>query len=295
VRVLVTGAGGFVGGAVASHLVAAGHEVAGLSRRPAAVPGLYGLLEGNIADTQAAARVADKLDRCDAIVHAAAMLGGSPADPRLVLTNGLGTQQMLVLAERWEARQFVYLSSLPVIGRPRQLPVTEDHPVAPLTAYHASKLYGEQLVAAAAVNGRPGVSLRLTSPVGEGMPEGRIVSAFVRRALAGEPLEVAGKGTRAQDYIDVQDIAAAVAACLDRAATGVLNVAAGRTVENRDLARRCVRALDSASDVRLGAGEDPDEGVRWEVSTERARTQLDWAPQHELEASMRAVAAAIGA
>jgi nucleoside-diphosphate-sugar epimerase len=228
-------------------------------------------------------------------VHAAAMVGEGLDDTRLVLANGLGTQQMLELAQRWEASRFVYLSSLPVIGRPGDVPVTEDHPVAPRTAYHASKMYGEQLVAVASANGVRGVTLRLTSPAGAGMPEGRIVSVFVSRALAGEPLEVAGHGSRAQDYVDVRDVAAAVAASLERRVTGVVNVASGRPVENRDLAKRCVRALDSSSEVRLGAGEDPDEGVRWEISIERARVELGWEPEHDLESSIRAVAAAAGA
>jgi UDP-glucose 4-epimerase len=294
-RVLVTGASGFVGGAIAAHLVAAGYEVIGLSRRPGTVPGLYGLLDGNVADTETAARVARKLDRCEAIVHAAAMLCGSRDEVRLLLTNGLGTQQMLVLAERWEVQRFIYVSSLPVIGRPRTLPVSESHPVDPTTPYHASKLYGEHLVALAAADGIPGVSLRLTSPVGAGMPDARIVSAFVRRALAGKTLEVAGTGTRAQDYIDVRDIGAAAAACLERPVTGVVNVASGVPVNNRNLAHRCVSALHSPSQVRVGVGEDPEEGVRWEVSIERARSQLGWRPEQDLESSIRSVAAGAAA
>ncbi|MDX6643221.1 MAG: dTDP-glucose 4,6-dehydratase [Solirubrobacteraceae bacterium] len=291
----MTGASGFVGGAIAAHLVAAGYEVIGLSRRPGAVPGLSGLLDGNLADTEAAARVARKLDRCDAIVHAAAMLRGSLDEVRLLLTNGLGSQQMLVLAERWDVQRFVYVSSLPVIGRPRELPVSESHPVSPPTAYHASKLYGEHLVALAVADGRPGVSLRLTSPVGAGMPDARIMSAFVRRALAGENLEVAGTGTRAQDYIDVRDIAAAVAACLERPVNGVVNVASGIPVNNRDLAERCVSTLNSPSQILVGVGEDPEDSVRWEVSIGRARSQLGWRPKQDLESSIRAVAAAVAA
>jgi nucleoside-diphosphate-sugar epimerase len=289
--VLVTGAGGFVGGAVAGHLAAIGHDVVGLSRRPGAVPGLYGLLEGNIADTEAAARVARKVDRCEAIVHAAATPVGSLADARLVLTNALGTQQMLELAGRWEPSRFVYFSSLPVIGRPRHLPVTEDHPAAPSTPYHASKLFGEHLVAAAVKDGLSGVSLRLTSTVGPGMPDDRIVSVFVQRALAGDPLDVAGEGTRAQDYLDVRDVGTAVEACLQRSTSGLLNLAAGRAVENRELAHLCVRVLGSKSDVRLGAGPDAEDEVRWEVSIGRATEELAWSPQHDLQSSVRAIAA----
>lgn len=287
---LVTGASGFVGGAVAGHLAGAGHEVVGLSRRPGSVPGLYGLLDANIGDTDVAARIARKLKPCDAIVHAAAALGFADDDSRLVLVNALGTQQMLVLAAHWSISRFVFLSSLPVIGTPAVLPVTEQHPTAPASAYHASKLYGEHLVAVATAEGRCGVSLRLTSPVGAGMPSGRILSVFVRRALAGEPLEVAGGGTRRQDYVDVRDVCSAVTSCLATQITGVVNVAAGRSVSNRELAERCVAELASQAEIRIGGGCEPEDDLRWEVSIDRALVALGWAPAHSLEASIRAVA-----
>jgi nucleoside-diphosphate-sugar epimerase len=126
--------------------------------------------------------------------------------------------------------------------------------------------------------------------VGPGMPDGRILSVFVRRALAGEPLEVAGEGSRAQDYVDVRDAADAAVACLEAGATGVFNVAAGRAVTNVDLARRCVEVLDSASAVRLGHVPDPEEGVRWEVSIARAAGAFGYEPRRSLEESIAGAA-----
>ena len=275
-----------MGGAVARRLVADGHEVLGLSRRPGPVQGLHGLLEANLADPALAARAAERLAPCQAVVHAAAALPGRAPQALMVLANALGTQQVVELAERWEASRLVFVSSLPVVGRPHELPVTEEHPVAPPTPYHATKLLGEQLVGLSRV---PALSLRLTSPVGPGMRADRVLPTFVARALAGEPLEVAGRGSRAQDHVDVRDVAGAAAAALDREARGVLNVASGEAVTNADLARLCIETLGSSSQVRF-AGEDPEEGVRWEVSIERAREALGWAPEHPLADSIRAVA-----
>jgi UDP-glucose 4-epimerase len=156
-------------------------------------------------------------------------------------------------------------------------------------------VFGEQLTGLVARAGVPAVSLRLTAPVGPGMPEGRILSRFVRRALDGEPLEVAGHGTRRQDYVDVRDIAAAVQACIDRQATGLLNIASGRSTSNLDLARACTETLGSGSPVRLSGLPDPEDGVRWEVSIEKAAAALAYEPRHSLADSIRAVAAELQA
>jgi UDP-glucose 4-epimerase len=291
----VTGSSGHVGRAIASHLMAAGHEVIGLGRRLTKDNRrLTGAIAADLGQPGVAQMLVSGHSRCDAIVHAAASLDQSLECPSISLTNGLGTQQMLELATRWEVGSFVYLSSVPVIGRPARTPVTEQHPVDPPSAYHASKLYGEQLLAVARRRGAAGISLRLTAPVGPGMPDGRILSVFVRRALAGEPLEVAGGGTRGQDYVDVRDIAAAVHASLERRAIGVLNIASGRCVTNLELARRCVELLDSPSAVLLTGAPDPEEGVRWEVSIEAAHAQLGYRPQWSLEDSIAAVAEELG-
>jgi nucleoside-diphosphate-sugar epimerase len=227
--------------------------------------------------------------RCEAIVHAAAAIDAPAWE--IALTNCLGTQQMLELAARWEVQSFVFLSSLPVIGRPRSLPITEEHPPDPPTPYHASKLYGEHLTSLSARGGLPAVSLRLTAPVGAGMPERRILAVFVRRAAAGEPLELAGQGSRQQDYVDVRDIAAAVAACLEHRPRGVLNVGSGRAISNLDLARLCIETLGSGSPVRLHAGPDPEEGVRWEVSIEHAAACIGYRPRYSLAETIRELGA----
>jgi nucleoside-diphosphate-sugar epimerase len=290
-RVLVTGASGLIGGAAAAKLAEMGHETIGLSRHPSSsAPGTTGVIAADLGRPGAVDMIVDGQPRCDAIVHAAGTNDSSAAGPEISLTNCLGTQQMLELAGRWQVTSFVFISSLQVIGRPLRLPITEEHPVDPLTAYHASKLYGEQLVKVARNGGTPAASLRLNAPVGTGMQAGRIMSVFVGRALRGEPLEVAGEGTRCQDYVDVRDIASAVAAAVQRSATGLLNVASGRCISNLELARACVKVLGSTSEIRVGTRLDVEEGLRWEVSIDKARAALGYAPRYSLEESIVAVA-----
>lgn len=287
-KALVTGATGHVGGAIAEHLAGLGHEVTGLARRLVPVRGVGRSVALDLGVPGAAERICAE-GPFGAIVHAAADLSPDPHASAVSLVDCLGTQSVVTAAERLGAR-LVYTSSVPVIGVPRRVPVDESHPVDPPTAYHAAKLYGERLVELARRRGMVAASLRLTAPVGPRMPSARIMSVFVARAQAGEPLELRGRGTRRQDYVDVRDVASAVGLCLEHGATGLFNVASGRPVSNVELARLCVDLLGSRSDVVHVDRPDPEDGVVWEVSVERAAGSFGYAPAWSLEDSIRAVA-----
>jgi nucleoside-diphosphate-sugar epimerase len=295
-RVLVTGSSGHVGGAVAAHLFQSGHEVLGLSRRhTTSSASLSNTVAADLGTLGLADLLSNQHRRCEAMVHAGAAIERGLYGPEIALTNCLGVQQMLELGARWEVERFIFISGVAVIGRPLELPVTEEHPANPPTAYHASKLFGEQLVALAAEQGIPALTLRLTAPVGPGMRETRILPVFVRRALRGERLELIGRGTRCQDYVDVRDAARAVAAALERHAGGLLNIGSGRCVSNLALARLCVELLGSSSEIVASGRPDPEEGVRWEVSIARARTALGYRPRCSLEDSIAAMASELRA
>lgn len=292
-RVLVTGSTGHVGTAVAERLTLDGHEVVGLARREPAA-GVVPVLEVDIGRPGVAEALAERHPPCQAIVHAAAAIAPGLTDPSISLTNCLGTQQMLALAQRWRVENFVFLSGVSVIGHPLRLPIDEAHPARPASAYLAAKLYGEHLVTLA---GGPSMSasvLRLTAPIGRSMSPARILSVFVRRAVTGRPLEVAGQGTRVQDYVDVRDVAQAVVATLESRPSTTLNIASGHSISNLELARCCVEVLGSASVVATTGVPDPEEGDRWEVSIARAEATIGYSPRYSLKESILELAASLG-
>jgi UDP-glucose 4-epimerase len=289
-RVLLTGATGQVGRALAAFLAAYGHQVAGASRHSRPVPGLFEQVEANLGTADAVNSITKALQPCEAIVHAAASLSHDNSDPSISLTNCLGTQQVINLAHSWAARQLVYISSVPVIGRPIQHPITEDHPTQPATAYHASKLYGEHLMRLAEVNGLRAASLRITSPSGPGTPDNRILSVFVRKAAAGEPLQILGKGSRRQNYVDIRDVAAAVEACLTKQASGIYNIAATDSISNYELAQTCISELGSSASIDFAGKPDPEEGTVWDVSVSKASRDLGYRPRFTIRDSIRSIA-----
>ena len=259
-RVLVTGSTGQVGRAIAAHLRTRGHSVVGLSRNP---PSRFETEHASIdiSNPTAVDLITAAVEPCQAIVHAAASLDFNPDARSISGVNCWGTQAMLAVGRMWGAERFVYVSTVSVIGLPHYKPITEDHPTRPIRAYQASKLFGEHLVNIAADGGMNAASLRITAPVGSGTPKNRIMSVFVERAITGQPLVLAGRGARQQNYVDVRDVASAVELCLDRMPTGVMNIAGDGAVTNADLAKTCVRVLDSTSSIGF-AGDDKEEGSR---------------------------------
>jgi nucleoside-diphosphate-sugar epimerase len=245
---------------------------------------------GTIGGASFVDRLLAECPRCDAIVHAAACINFDPLCSDVILVNCLGTQQILSIAETWSVRRLVYLSSVPVIGRPEEHPITERHPTSPRTTYHATKLFGEHLLAAASAPGTAYVSLRLTAPVGAGMPDARILPQFVRSALRDQPLSVHGRGTRRQNYVDVRDVAAAIAQCVELGPRGVFIVGGPSAISNWELAEACVRVVRSRSAIESTGQPDPADDEIWDVTCDAALRAWGYQPQHDIESSIVAVA-----
>lgn len=290
----MTGASGFIGGTITAHLVSEGHEVVGLHAHahPWLANGVSDVVM-DIASTDAVASLSREMEPCDAIIHAAASLDMSLFAAEVSRVNCTGLQNILWLATKWRCTKFVFLSSLPVIGIPKFLPVTEEHPSQPLTAYHASKLFGEQLVRLAGVHGVMGTSLRLTAPVGPRMPKSRLLAVLVNRALNNVPLEISGSGSRKQNYIDVRDIAHATELCLKKNSSGIFNIAAATSISNLELARRCIARCNSTSNILFSGRTDPEEGFSWDVSIEKAKNELGFIPQFDIDDAIAAAVADI--
>lgn len=289
-RVLVTGGTGFVGKAICSDLRANGHDVVCLSRSAAETDSGSQRVFASLGSDGCVDRVLSNVDRCDAIVHAAACIDHSLDNPELVKTNCLGTQQLISVAANWKVRSVVYISGSAVIGEPNDSPISESHTTHPRTVYHASKLFGEHITLLLASEQTASTSLRVSAPIGPGMPPNRMLSVFIRNALEGRPLTLWGKGTRRQNYVDVRDVAHAVQACLLHRPRGVFNVGGATAVSNRELAETCIRVLGSRSPVQFADKPDPADGQSWDMSIQAAGDAFAYRPQYDLESSIEAIA-----
>ena len=289
-KIFLTGASGFIGRVASEHLCSLGHEVVNLYHTSGMIEENGASVTATLGDDSFVEMVLSNINQCDAIVHIAACINHNNSCPDLIQTNCLGMQQLMTITKKWDVQHFVYISSLPVIGKPQVVPIKENHSICPPTVYHATKLFGEQLLAIESNEYKSFVSYRVSAPVGFGMPDNRILSVFIQRALQHQPLILSGQGTRQQNYVDVRDVAHAIALGLGCHSSGLYSSCGARAISNRELAELCIEVLNSRSKIEYSGKPDPSDDEVWDVCIDSARKILGYNPQHDIKSTIRAVA-----
>lgn len=290
-KVVVTGSNGFIGRNVCKWLKAnTDWSICGLGRRPQPVSQIDEYLQCNLDNEEDVQHLEHEcMSDADAVIHLAADMRREPHNIEVVLSNCVGTQRLLEACERADVRVFMQLSSLPVIGSPAQHPITEEHPLHPPTVYHATKI-AEELLANYAdyARGIRTASFRICAPIGPGVKETTIFPTLARKAVAGEEIILYGRGTRKQTYIHVDDIAQALyRSIISEQARGVYNLASENLISNYDLARMCIDVAGSASQIKFSGFPDQEEGLVWDVSIERLKSDTCFSPVMGIEDCVR--------
>ena len=239
-RVLVTGAFGFVGTAVVLRLSSAGHDVVALTHRPPDAPATKSqaceVLHADICDAGAIrAAVSD----IDAVCHLAALSLVRESFERPVeyqRVNTAGTRTIVDAltsnaTEGGKAVSFVHASTHAVYGAPERQPVVEDTPLAPVSPYGQSKADAESTVAAAAsTSAFNAVCLRLFNVAGAvdgrtDTEQSRIIPKTLAVAAGHAPvLEINGDGGAVRDFVHVEDVADAFLLALNACRPGAYPV-----------------------------------------------------------------------
>ena len=221
-RVLVTGATGFVGGNLVRTLVDRGYDVRALVRRNSNTLALENLgVEEALGDLRDRESIAKALKDCQGVFHCAAMYTFWSRDPSEVYrVNVEGTKVIFEEAERAGVERAVYTSTVSTIGLPKKGLGTEDTQLRPkdlVGHYKKSKYLGEQEALAASRNGLPVVVVNPAAPIGpwdvKPTPTGGIVLDFLRRKL---PVYI-GTG---MNVIDVEDVAMGHVLAMEKGVSG---------------------------------------------------------------------------
>jgi len=267
-RYLVTGGCGFIGSHLVQALLAAGHAVRVLddlsSGRREQLPDGVELLVGTILDGALLRRALAGTAGC---FHLAAIASVQRSTSDWVGTHGVNQTGAIALfdAARAAALPVVYASSAAVYGAQQRLPIAEDNPTRPESAYGADKL-GVELHARVAglLFGLPTLGLRLFNVYGPrqdpASPYAGVVSIFARRLLAGEPLAIRGDGQQLRDFVYVADAVRALRAAMDHASATapVVNVCSGRPTSILDLAGTLGRLLERQPALVFGPPQPGD-------------------------------------
>ena len=297
-QILVAGGAGFIGQATCRRLVARGDQVTCvdnlLTGRWANVADLEGDARFRFVETDVCAPLPE-MGHFDAVLNLACP--ASPADfgplAREILEVGSqGTANLIDLAVEQGAR-FLQASTSEVYGDPDRHPQVESYfgnvnPIGPRSVYDESKRFAEALVASEQRRrGADAIIVRIFNTYGPGMriDDGRVVSEFVRRALADEPLPVHGDGAQTRSLCYVEDLVGGLIDLLDSSAPGPVNLGSDDEWHIVDLARLIAELAGSSSEVTFvdKRGDDP---ARRRPDLGLARWLIGWEPRTGLRAGL---------
>ena len=302
-RCLVTGAAGFVGRHLVSHLCESGHRVLGtvhpdLSVSASALEGVE-LVPVDILDS---ARLDEAFVRAkpDAVFHLAAF--SNPQDSRhksrLTLeTNIIGSQNVLQSSlEHSGETRVLLVGSAQQYGRvaERDQPIEESRALAPLTPYAVSKasqeLLGRRFFDA---EGLPVLMTRSFNHTGPGQSDAYVCSSFARQVAEielgrGEPVMRVGNLAARRDFTDVRDVASAYTRIVERGRAGeVYNVCRGEAFSIESI----LEGLRQRARVEVSIVKDPARFHALDAplvlgDNQRLRRDTDWQPAHSLDATL---------
>ncbi|MGA9995062.1 MAG: SDR family oxidoreductase [Pyrinomonadaceae bacterium] len=279
-KVLLTGATGYIGSAVADALVERGHEVIGLARSEEAAQKLeakgIGVWRGSLNDPASVAAAARDVD---GVIHAAST--GGPDAPQA----DRQTVEAITGALEGTNKPFVYTSGVWVMGNTGESIATEESQLdpTPLVAWRPAV---EQLVLDAAQRGVRSIVLRPAMVYGRG---GGSVADFINSAREDGAAHYISTGENRWSLIHVEDLADLYVLALEQAEAGtLLMVASGPSMRVREIAERASHAAGAGGQTvswpleeaqgRLGPYADALV-LDQQVSGERARNLLQWTPK----------------
>jgi nucleoside-diphosphate-sugar epimerase len=251
VKVVVTGAAGFIASQLVERLLAEGHEVIGIDAfvdyYPRSVKeqniarardhAAYRFVEGHLQ----AMSLSEALEGAGQVYHLAAQAGVRASWGRdfSIYTdhNVLATQRLLEAAVAAGVGRLIYASSSSVYGDSVALPLHEDSPCRPVSPYGVTKLAAEHLVHLYHRNhGLPVVSLRYFTVFGPRQRPDMAFNRFLKAARDRTPIRVFGDGLQTRDFTFVDDIVAATRSAGDAGRLGqVYNVGGGERVALNDV------------------------------------------------------------
>ena len=289
---LVSGVGGLIGGAVARELAARGRPVVGLDRMPHGST-TYPFEPHELGDAHRLHELILK-HGVRSIVHAGGISGPMvlPGNPvRVAAINIMGHVDMLEAMRIHKLERLVWFSTVNIYGETVDpAPVGEKAPRRPVTAYGASKLAGEAMLAAyKEEHGIDGVALRVASTYGPGRTSACFIRTLIENAVLGQPTRVPDADRRTRQHIFVEDVVSATIAALDQPRLRQLayNIAPGAALTTAEVVAEVARTVP---DVRIEIASD---GMPWNsfrlgpLDISAARRDFGWEPRISLAEGAR--------
>jgi len=299
-RVLVTGAGGFIGSHLVEHLVRQGATVRALThynsanhwfnleRLPEDCRRDVEVFPGDIGDP---ALVDDAVRGCETVFHLAALIGipySYRARASYVATNVIGTANVLEACLRRDVGRLVHTSTSEVYGSAQYIPIDESHPLVAQSPYAASKIGADKLVESFWHSfSLPTVTIRPFNTYGPRQSARAIVPTIISQALHGNAISL-GNASPVRDLTYVDDtVAGFIAGARHAPGQGeVVNLGTGEGISVEELVTRVGRVLGKTLEIVSDESRVRPAGsevTRLVSNNAKAIELLRWRPTTTLE------------
>lgn len=293
-RILVTGAAGFIGYHLCDRLLSEGHEVVGMDdfctgqrRNAADLAARHGFsfVEHDITRPLT---LDGPFDRVFNLACPASPVDFGPRALEILDVCAHGVRCLLDFCRTHGAR-LLHTSTSEVYGNPQEHPQREEYwghvnPIGPRACYDEGKRFAEALI----VNYRRrfGVETRVVRVFNTYGPrmrrdDGRVLPNFIAQALAGEPLTVHGDGSQTRSFCYVTDLVDGIVRLAESDVVEPVNIGNPHEIPIVDFAREIIRLTSSRSEIAFVQRPKDDPDLRRPDIT-RARTLLGWSPQVSL-------------
>lgn len=297
-RILVTGAAGFIGTKLCRSLRLNGDDVVELDKvGPYSGPGhmfgqleqsgargviervTLGTLQCDIRDDVAMGALPNIVGNVDACVHLAAIAAPrqAEADPQLAWeTNVRGTHNVLALCRRLGVKKVVFTSSAHVYGiSPKYMPTDENHPLALLDTYTTTKILGEKICELFHSNyGISYTTCRLFNAYGPGQSKDYFMGVKLAQARAGGPVTIMNGGVT-KDWVWVYDVVEALSLAVRTPYVGPINIGTGVETSLLEIAGVIANAYETTVVPDATVDQGP---TRMCADVSRAERVLGWRP-----------------
>jgi UDP-glucose 4-epimerase len=283
-KVLITGAGGFVGSNLARYLAGKSYHVVALTTCDDSSPVVNTHYVLRLPDTRLHTIMRE--EQPDWVIHCAGRgsVQWSFAHPEDDFAQNVALTEFVLdtVGRNSPASKVVFISSGAVYGDPATLPITEQTPPRPISPYGFHKVIGELICRKhAAITGIPVTILRVFSAYGPGLRK-QVLWDVAQKARATTNIVLDGTGEEMRDFIYIDDLCQAVQLVMHGSNfdANVINVASGESVTIAQLAHLMLAAIGDGWSVRFAGAARPGDPLAWraDVETLRRLGMRSWLP-----------------
>lgn len=279
-RILVTGAGGFIGSHLTTEITKRGWDLISFEKN-----------RHSIFDKEV---LRELLPGIDVVVHLAGV--SDPQNPDVIHVNVCGTKTLLdVISEISPGALFIYSSSFAVYRIPKAGEVIdENYKTSPRNNYGLSKLMAEEVIKAYE-DSRAIKSLifRFSNVYGSGMKPGKhsVVANFIEQIVNNKPVEINGDGLQTRDFIYIDDVVMALILGILKGAKvsgSIINICSGEETTIKNLLEIIQKESGFSSKIKYTGENLSGEGF-WKGDWSLAKKLLGWKPETKLESGIKKI------